>query len=106
MSDRLAQLLQLHAADPHDAFVCYGIALEHTKASRFEEALHWFDKTLAADPHYCYAYFHKAKAFSEMGEEDQARATLRTGIAAAHAAATPDAAHAASEMTTLLESLG
>ncbi len=105
MSDRLAQLEKLHAADPHDPFVTYGVALEHAKAQRFEDAIAWLDKTLSLDRHYCYAYYQKAKAYSELGEDDQAKATLHAGIAAAREARNPDAAHAAEEMAVLLESL-
>jgi tetratricopeptide (TPR) repeat protein len=100
---RLDQLQKLHAADPNDAFLTYGIALEHAKAQQLDDAIAWLDKTLAIDPRYCYAFFQKAKALSEKGEEEQARATLRTGMEVAAAAGD---AHAREEMAALLESMG
>jgi tetratricopeptide (TPR) repeat protein len=102
MSDRIAQLESLHRADPKDPFCTYGIAMEHAKAERHEEALAWLDKTLALDPRYCYAYYHKAKVLTELGRSAEARTILQTGLAAALEA---HDTHAHGEMTTLLEAL-
>jgi tetratricopeptide (TPR) repeat protein len=102
MTDRMAQLERLHQADPKDPFCTYGIALEHAKAERHEQALAWLDKTLALDPHYCYAFYQKAKVLSELGRAHDARAILATGLTAALAARDT---HAHGEMTTLLATL-
>ena len=103
MSPRLIQLQKLHAADPRDPFLTYGIALEHAKAGAFDDAITWLDNTLLIDPKYCYAYFQKSKMLSEKGEEEAAKAVLREGMAVAQTAGD---AHAASEMAQLLESMG
>jgi tetratricopeptide (TPR) repeat protein len=100
-SPRLAQLQKLHAADPRDPFLTYGIALEVAKTGAIDDAIAWLDKTLALDAKYCYAYFQKGKMLDEKGETDAARAVLKTGIAIAQTAD----AHAASEMATLLEGM-
>lgn len=105
MSPRLEQLLKLHKADPNDPFCTYGIALEHAKAGDPDAALTWLEKTLAADAHYFYAYFQKAKMFIDKGEEDEARAVLETGIKLARERATPESLHAAEEMSALLTSI-
>ena len=105
MSDRLSQLEKLHAADPNDPFVTYGIALEHGKAGAFDTALDWLDRTLAIDRNHCYAYYQKAKMHSELGDDAKARAVLNEGIAVARQAGGPDAAHAAEEMGQLLTEL-
>ena len=102
MNDRMAQLEQLHQADPKDPFCTYSIALEHAKAERHDQALAWMDKTLAIDPRYCYAYYHKAKVLTELGRADEARSVLQAGLAAALEA---HDTHAHSEMTTLLQAL-
>lgn len=99
---RLDQLEMLHAADPQDAFLTYGIALEHAKAQRFADAITWLDKTLGIDPHYCYAFFQKAKMLSEQGEEERAREVLRLGM---EVAAKAGDAHAREEMGALLQSM-
>ena len=106
MSQRLDQLTKLHQADPTDAFCTYGIGLEYAKAGQANQAVQWMDKTLAIDPHYCYAYYHKAKILSENAKVDQAREVLRTGIAVAEKLGTRDSTHAAKEMATLLNVLG
>ncbi len=100
MSPRLTQLHKLHAADPGDPFLTYGIALEHGKTGALDDAIAWLDKTLAIDATYCYAYFQKAKMLDEKGETEAARAILQQGMKAAQAAGD---GHAASEMMTLLE---
>ncbi|MEX0775848.1 MAG: tetratricopeptide repeat protein [Phycisphaeraceae bacterium] len=105
MSDRLDQLKKLHEADPADPFCTYGIALEHAKAGRRDDAIAWLDKTLELDGQYCYAYFQKGKILSEMGREDEARAVLELGMAVGRKAGNPDALHAAEEMATLLETI-
>ena len=102
MTERLDQLRKLYDADPTDPFVTYGMALEHAKVHKPNQALAWFDKTLDLDPHYCYAYYHKARILSEQGDDDSARTVLAKGMAAA-ASAGDD--HARSEMAELLESL-
>ena len=83
MADRLEKLQTLLAADPNDADVPYMIALEHGKAGDPAEAIVWLDKTLSLDPSYHYAFFQKAKMQSELGDDDDARQTLRDGIAQA-----------------------
>ena len=102
MSDRLTQLEKLHAADPNDPFLTYGIALEHFKLDDHNAAIEWLDRTLALDEHYCYAYFQKAKVLSDQGDDDEAKAVLDTGMKAAIEAGDD---HARSEMMELMETL-
>ena len=102
MSPRLTQLQKLHAADPVDPFLTYGIALELAKAGQVDEAITWLDKTLVLDTKYCYAYFQKAKMLDEKGETETALNILKQGMQAAQAAGD---AHAASEMQALMESM-
>jgi len=83
MADRIAQLQSILQAEPNDTFCLYGMAMELAKAGRHDEAIEYFDRTLAVDPKYCYAYFHKAKSQEEAGWKDAATETLRTGLAEA-----------------------
>jgi len=83
MTDRLTKLEQMLAADPSDADLPYMIALEHMNAEDFDTAITWLDKTLALDAHYHYAYFQKAKALSELGDDMAALEVLADGIAKA-----------------------
>lgn len=99
MADRLEQLLRLHAADPDDADVPYMIALEHGKTGNPADAITWFDKTIALDPDYHYAYYQKAKMLVQTGQNAAAADTIRQGIARATAA---NDTKAASELNDLL----
>jgi tetratricopeptide (TPR) repeat protein len=60
----------------------YGLAIEHAKAGRVDVACEWFDKCLAADAAYCYAYFHKGRTQLEAGRTSDGLATLRAGLVA------------------------
>ena len=102
MAERLEQLLKLYEADPSDPFLTYGIALEHAKAGRHDEAVVWLDKTLALDGQYCYAYYQKARMYSETGRDEQARQAVEAGMAAAKLAGDE---HAHSELAELLASI-
>src|SRR6185503_17174221 len=93
MNDRLAQLQSLLQAEPNDVFCLYGIAMEHARQGRFEEAIACYDRALAVDPAYCYAYFHKAKAQEEAGDQAGACKTLQEGLMRSKAAGDSKAAN-------------
>lgn len=78
----LQQLERLLALDPADAFVLYAIAQEHAKQGRHEGAVAFYDRCLAANALYCYAYFHKARSLEASGSIAAARATLEAGLTA------------------------
>ncbi len=101
----LEQLEKLLAADPGDAFLLYGMAQEHAKAggtAGHSKAVDFYDRCLAADPMYCYAYYHKARSLEAMNKRDAALATLKDGLKAAKSAGD---SHAASEIAALLDEL-
>jgi tetratricopeptide (TPR) repeat protein len=102
MTDRLTQLQKLHDADPADPFCTYGIAIEHAKAGRRDEAVTWLEKTIAADPAYCYAYYQLGKTLAEMERPADARAALERGL---DAAARSGDQHARDELAALLETI-
>src|SRR5438552_3153283 len=58
---RLDKLRKILAAEPTDAFTLYGVAQEYAKAGDTASAVEFYNRCLAADPAYCYAYYHKAK---------------------------------------------
>jgi tetratricopeptide (TPR) repeat protein len=84
-SERLSKLLALHAAEPNDGFVLYGLAQECQKLGQFDEAIRWYDRTIEADPKQCYAFFHKAKALEAAKRTSEIPAVLRAGLARARA---------------------
>ncbi len=76
----IEQLERLLALEPDDAFLIYGIAQEHLKAERYDDAIEWFDRTIAADPDHCYAFFFKARALDERGSKAEALSVCDAGI--------------------------
>ncbi len=99
----MEQLEKLLAADPRDPFTLYAMAQENAKQERHVEAIAFYDRCLGEDPHYCYAYFHKARSQEAVGDADAARATLRDGLAASERAGD---AQAVGEIGAYLEGLG
>lgn len=82
----IAQLTKLLAIDPADTFVLYGLAQEHARLGDHAAAIQWYDKCLAVDPLYCYAYFHQARSQQALGNLPAAIAATRAGIDAARKA--------------------
>lgn len=80
---RVAQLERLLSIDPADADVMYMLAQEHAKQGDTDTAAAWFDRCLARDADYAYAYYHKAKALEAAGRIAEAKATLTDGLATA-----------------------
>lgn len=76
----IAQLEKLLALEPEDAFLLYALAQEHAKQDEHERAVEYFDRTLASDPEYVYAYFHKARSLETLGRADETRECLTLGL--------------------------
>lgn len=95
---RLDKLTKLLALDERDTFTLYALAQEHAKAGDHARAIAFFDRTLAVDPAYCYAYYHKARSQQASGDLPGARATVAEGLRAAHRAGD---AKASGELSTL-----
>lgn len=102
MTDRVDQLKKLLAAEPNDPFCLYSLAQEYAKREEYVQAVEWYDRALAADPDYHYAYFHKAKALEAQDQVLDACTTLRLGIDRARAAGEQ---HALSELMGYLDEL-
>ena len=96
---KLQSLLQ---KQPNDPFLLYGIAMEHRKAGDSPDALVFYDRTIAADPNYCYAYFQKGQLLESLGDVEAARQTYQQGIEAAQRSGD---SHARSEIEGALEML-
>jgi len=99
----IEQLEKLLAATPDDPFLLYGLAQEHAKRRDVPRSLELFDRCLAADAAYCYAYFHKARVLHEAGRTAEAAQVLRQGAAAAKQAGD---GHALAEISGFLDEIG
>jgi tetratricopeptide (TPR) repeat protein len=102
MADRLKELTRLIEREPNDPFLRYGIAMEHKKAGRLDEALDWFARTLEADDTYCYAYYQQGQVHEQRGDVSAARSAYERGIERAKSC---NDAHAAGEMQVAMELL-
>ena len=104
---RMAQIEAMLADDPDDAFLRYGLAMEHASAggdAACVAVLRDLIARTAADP-YIPAFLQAGQALVRLDKIAEACGVLRDGIAAAARAGTPEAAHAQSEMQGLLSSI-
>jgi predicted Zn-dependent protease len=101
------QIEAMLAEEPNDAFLRYGLALEHASQGDDATAVQHLRALIALDPDQPYipAFLMAAQALVRLGKEAEAAQLLKQGIAAATKAGTPEALHARSEMDGLLATL-
>ena len=102
LSPRLQQLLKMLEREPNDAFLLYGVAMEHKKADRAVEAVEYLSRTIAADALYCYAFYQMGQVHEQQGDLEAAKQAYEAGITAA---IKKGDAHAKSELETALSML-
>src|SRR5690348_5480913 len=100
---RRSRLEEMLRADPSDIFLHYALALEELSEGNATAARQRLEDVLQRDPKYVAAYFQLGQLLAEAGDAAQARSVIERGITAARE--TGDA-HAESEMTGFLETLG
>jgi hypothetical protein len=101
---RMEQIEALLAEDPNDAFLHYGLAMEHASAGDDTECARVLGELIArhtAEP-YIPAFLQRGQALARLDRTEEACAVLRVGIEAARAAGD---GHALGEMQGLLTSL-
>jgi predicted Zn-dependent protease len=96
---QIEEMLQL---DPDDSFLRYGLAMEHASAGDDETAAALLLDLTGRDADYVPAFLMAGQALARLGRDDEARAILKTGIAAATRKGND---HAAGEMAGLLATL-
>jgi tetratricopeptide (TPR) repeat protein len=99
-SDKLTQLFKLLEREPNDTFLLYGIGMEYKKLGFPDRAVEYFDRTIAADAGYCYAYYQRGQVCAQIGRLDEAKRSYQQGIAAAERVGD---AHAREELQAALE---
>src|SRR5262249_54683493 len=101
---RREQIEDMLKDDPdEDGFLRYCLAMEFLSEGKEPEAVTCFQALLEAKPEYVPAYLQLGQLFNRMGEEEEARAAFRDGIAVAQRKGDT---HAANEMTNFLAMLG
>lgn len=104
---RMEQIEAMLADDPDDAFLRYGLAMEHASSGDDNSCalvLRDLIARTAAAP-YIPAFLQAGQALVRLDRIAEASAVLRDGIAAASKAGTAEAAHASGEMQGLLSSI-
>ena len=99
---RKEQIEALLADDPDDSFLRYGLAMEHASAGDDAGAVREFRLLLQRDGDYVPAYLQAGQALIRQGDDDEAKAILREGVAVARRVGNE---HAAGEMEGFLASL-
>lgn len=66
---------------PADAGVMHNLGVLAAETDRAREAVGYFDRAIAAEPHYASAYFNKAGALRSLGHEDAAIENFRQTVA-------------------------
>lgn len=101
---RMAQIEAMLADDPGDAFLRYGLAMEHASAGDDAECANILRDLIArtAARPYIPAFLMCAQALVRLDRTEEACAVLRTGIDAARASGDT---HAMGEMQGLLASV-
>lgn len=99
----MQQLQKMLERTPGDPFLLYGIAMEHKKAGDDTLAVEFFERTIVADPDYCYAYYQRGQVLESSGDADGARLAYQDGIMAANRKGD---SHARSELQAALDLLG
>jgi tetratricopeptide (TPR) repeat protein len=100
---RKQQLEEMLADDPNDAFLRYGLAMEHASAGDLEGAWRCFEEMFALTPEYVPAYLQAGQILVRLGRPDEARDVFRHGIRVARA---QNDEHPAAEMEEFLNQLG
>lgn len=101
---RMEQIEAMLADDPEDAFLRYGLAMEHAGQGDDDSAAAVLRDLIArtAGAPYVPAYLQVGQALIRLGRDAEAAATLREGIEAARKVGTPEALHALGEMQGFL----
>jgi len=78
-----AQIQRLLDLEPNDPFMLYAMATDHAKESEHLEAVSFYERTIEADPDYCYAYYHMARSLEALNRIEEAKIVLDHGLEAA-----------------------
>ena len=89
--------------DPDDdGFLRYALAMEYLSEGNETQALEWFHTLLKAKPDYVPGYLQLGQLLNRVGDDEDARAVFRQGIAVAQQKGDQ---HAAGEMANFLAAL-
>ncbi len=96
-------LREILAANPADAFARYGLAMALAGEGRTGAALEEYGEILTRTPDYVPAYQMSAQLLVKLGQTEEAKARIAAGREAAERTGN---AHAASELSGMMDELG
>jgi cytochrome c-type biogenesis protein CcmH/NrfG len=101
-TDRLDMLSAILEQDPNNLLARYGLAMEYAQRGDSARALENFHALMASNPDYVATYYQAGRVLQTIGQMQQAREVLQSGIAACDRVGN---AHARSEMEAALAEL-
>jgi Flp pilus assembly protein TadD len=101
-NSRIETLKEMVSQNPSDAFLRYGLAMEHRNTGDLEGAVREFRELIAAAPDYSPAYFHGGQTLERLGRAEEARALYEAGVEVTRR---KGESHALSEMQAALDLL-
>lgn len=99
---RIDQITALLQENPADSFLQHALGLEYVKAGNEQDAKSVFEKLLSDNPDYVGSYYHLAKVFERLGQEEEAIKVYERGM---DIAKNLDEQHAYSELRSAYEYL-
>ncbi len=99
---KLDQLLALLAAEPDDAFLRYGVAMEYAKLGQFDQSLQEFNELLRRHPDYVPGFFMAGRTCEQNADPEGAKSFYRRGIDTANRVGDT---HAAGEIASALSAI-
>ena len=103
MATRREKLEQMLAADPHDKFLRYALAMELDKEGDNDRSLALLTELIEGEPPHVHDCCRAVQQHTRLGQGEKAHDVLRVGIEQARQ---PQDHHAAGEMSEFLASLG
>jgi Tfp pilus assembly protein PilF len=82
---KIQQIQSMLAENDNDCFLNHALGLEYVKIEDAENALNHFNKVLSIDPNYVGTYYHLAKLYEALMQEEEAIATYQKGMEVATA---------------------
>lgn len=102
---RMEQIEAMLVDEPDDAFLRYGLAMEHASAGDDGQCVLVLRELIQRDGAYIPAYLQAGQALTRLDRITEACDVLRSGITAAERVGTAEAVHARGEMAGLLSSI-
>ena len=102
VKSRRERLEEMLAAEPNDAFLRYGLAMDYASGGDDAAAAKCFAELLRLSPDYVAAYLQAGQVLVRLGRDDEARGVYEAGVKVAQRAGD---AHAAGELQGFMDML-